>query len=70
MRRALAEVRRIERAGSGQCLEAAVDGAAGEGRLGSSQLLGDLIGSAVAAKADNRFVHHRPLRGAPHSFNR
>src|SRR5438270_840959 len=67
VRRPLAEVGGVYRAGGRQRLDRAVHGAARKAGLGPMQLVGQLLRGAVPAQAHDRVVHHLALCGAPHS---
>src|SRR6266508_2560293 len=66
VRRAIAQVRRVNGARRRQRFERPVHRAARKVGRGPVQLDGDLLGSAVAAQPHDRVVDHRPLGGAPH----
>src|ERR1700681_4882403 len=64
---ALAEVGCVNRSRCRECLERAVHGAARKPGLGLVQLIGNLLGGAVAAEPHDGVINHRPLSRAPHA---
>src|SRR5438477_7120553 len=68
MRRAVTEMRRVDRARRGQRVEGSIDGAAWRSRPVLVQLERDLFGGAVATQVHDGVVDHLPLRCAPHAW--